>query len=163
LFVERSLTVLLPVRNAQSTLAASVTRILDSVADLHRRFELVIIDDGSTDATGEVVDELLRAYPQIRTLRHRQARGHDASVHAGMQAARGDDILIHDLAHPAQGPKMVGACRQRARLGGAAADTTSALTMTSTAPRKGQLVQPRHSAPARPTFLKRLTHFLVDE
>ena len=49
--VNRSLTVLLPVRDAQSTLAATVTQVLEMASDLSERFELLIIDDGSSDAT----------------------------------------------------------------------------------------------------------------
>ncbi len=73
--LNRSLTVLLPVRDAQSTLAATVTEVLEMASDLSERFELLIIDDGSSDATSEVARELSRHYPQIRTLRHDQAVG----------------------------------------------------------------------------------------
>ena len=73
--VNRSLTVLLPVRDAQSTLAATVAQVLEMASDLSERFELLIIDDGSSDATGEVAHELSRHYPQIRTLRHGHAVG----------------------------------------------------------------------------------------
>ena len=45
-----SLSVLLPVKNAQATLAATVQEILDVAADLSERFELLILDDGSSDA-----------------------------------------------------------------------------------------------------------------
>jgi glycosyltransferase involved in cell wall biosynthesis len=94
--VDRSLTVLLPVRNAQSTLAANVQEILEVVSDLTRRFELVIIDDGSTDATIEVADELIHSYPQVRTLRHGTAQGHEAAIGTGLRHSTGEVVVLRD-------------------------------------------------------------------
>jgi glycosyltransferase involved in cell wall biosynthesis len=84
------------VRNAQSTLAANVQEILDVVSELTRRFELVIIDDGSTDATSEVADELIRLYPQVRTLRHGTAQGCDAAISTGLRHSTGEIIVLRD-------------------------------------------------------------------
>lgn len=67
-FLDRRLTLLLPVRNAQASLSDHVSRILETVADWTTRFELVIVDRGSTDATAEVADELARRYPQVRAV-----------------------------------------------------------------------------------------------
>jgi glycosyltransferase involved in cell wall biosynthesis len=68
--VTRSLSVLLPVHNVQSSLTRSVHEILDVLAELTGRFELVIVDEGSTDGTWDVARELAQLYPQIRLLRH---------------------------------------------------------------------------------------------
>ena len=62
----RSLSVLLPVKNAQSTLAPTVHKILDVVSELSEQIELLIIDDGSADATSEVAMDLTRHYPQVQ-------------------------------------------------------------------------------------------------
>ena len=98
--VNRSLTVLLPVRDAQSTLAATVTEILEMASDLSERFELLIIDDGSSDATSEVAQELSRHYPQIRTFRHGQPLGEEAALRCGLAQSRGDVVLVRDGPHP---------------------------------------------------------------
>ena len=71
--VKRSLSVLLPVKDVQATLSDSVHEILDVAADCGERFEVLIIDDGSTDATSEVAHELSRHYPQVRMLSPRRA------------------------------------------------------------------------------------------
>ncbi|MEN6498480.1 MAG: glycosyltransferase [Thermoguttaceae bacterium] len=94
--MERSLTVLLPVHNHQSVLAGQVQRILDVLPDLTRQFELIIIDDGSTDATIEVADELAKRYPQIRVAHHAVPQGRLASLRTGLQKSTGDVILLHD-------------------------------------------------------------------
>ena len=56
--MERSLTALLPVRNAEATLLETVAEWLDVLPELTSRLELVIIDDCSSDATIEIADEL---------------------------------------------------------------------------------------------------------
>jgi glycosyltransferase involved in cell wall biosynthesis len=94
----RSLTVLLPVHNAQSTLAATVQEILEVVSELTARFEVVIVDDGSDDATSEVAHELNRAYPQIRALRHGKRLGREVAIRTGLRQSTGEIILLHDEA-----------------------------------------------------------------
>jgi len=92
--VNRSLTVLLPVRDAQSNLAATVTQVLEMASDLSERFELLIIDDGSSDATREVALELSRSYPQIRAIHHSKPMGEEAALRTGLAQSRGEVILV---------------------------------------------------------------------
>jgi cellulose synthase/poly-beta-1,6-N-acetylglucosamine synthase-like glycosyltransferase len=97
--LERSLTVLLPVRNVQSTLAVTVQEILEVVSDLAGRFELVIIDDGSTDATSEVAAELTCCYPQVRAVFHTKPLGRDMAIRTGLQQSSGEVIYLRDAGH----------------------------------------------------------------
>ncbi len=94
--MERSLTVLLPVENAQSTLAATVHRVLDVLPELTCRFELVIVDDGSTDATIEVADELATEYPQVQVIRHAVASGRTSAIQSGIQQSVGEILFLMD-------------------------------------------------------------------
>jgi glycosyltransferase involved in cell wall biosynthesis len=85
---------LLPVHDVQSSLTETVTEVLEAAADMTDRFELVIIDDGSADATGEVAAELSRHYPQIRTVRHKRHLGQDAAIRTGLAESSGDMVFV---------------------------------------------------------------------
>jgi glycosyltransferase involved in cell wall biosynthesis len=94
--VQRSLSVLLPVKDVQSTLNASVHEILDILSDSIERFELLIIDDGSTDATSEVAQELTSHYPQVRVVRHGTSLGREAALRTGLKKSQGELVVMRD-------------------------------------------------------------------
>ncbi len=92
----RSLSVLLPVHNAQATLQADVGQMLDLLPDLSHDFDLLIIDDGSTDATCEVAEELVKQFPQVKFVRHARRRGIKAALDDGLARTRSHVVLGHD-------------------------------------------------------------------
>jgi len=95
--VQQLLSIVLPVQDAQNDLSDSVQEILNAASDSGRRFELLIVDDGSTDATGEVAEELSRHFPQIRVVRHRKPLGRDAAFHSGLSRSRGETVALATL------------------------------------------------------------------
>ncbi len=98
--LERSLSVLLPVHNAQSSLAATVQQFLEVLPDLTKTFEVIIVDDGSADATIEVADDLARCYPQVKACRHAAPRGRVAAIQTAFERSKGDVLLLKDDACP---------------------------------------------------------------
>lgn len=90
------LSVLLPVHNAHQTLDAGVTEMLEVLPELTGRFELWILDDGSTDDTAEVARELAARYPQVRVLRHPVRLGLAEAIQTGLDHTHGEVILIGD-------------------------------------------------------------------
>lgn len=92
--MHRSVTVLLPVYNAQSTLLGRAIKALETASELGERFELVIVDDGSTDYTSEVAFELARDYPQIHAVRHGRRLGHEAAIRSGLGRSHGEVVFL---------------------------------------------------------------------
>jgi glycosyltransferase involved in cell wall biosynthesis len=94
--VVRSVSVLLPVKDAQYTLAPTVHKILDVVSEISRQVELLIIDDGSTDATSEIAVELTRHYPQVQAICQGRSLGREAAIRSALQKTTGEIALIHE-------------------------------------------------------------------
>jgi glycosyltransferase involved in cell wall biosynthesis len=94
--LEHSLSALLPVRNAEATLVETILEWLEVLPELTSRFELVIVDDCSSDATIEIADELGGAYPQLVVVRHAHPQGRSAAIATGLRRARGEVIFLAD-------------------------------------------------------------------
>lgn len=91
-----SLTVVLPVHNAEKSLARKIARLLDILPDLTSRFEILLIDDASMDQTAEVAHDLAREYPQIVIARHDLRTGRKGVVDTALRLATGDVLFIQD-------------------------------------------------------------------
>ncbi len=91
-----ALSVLLPVYNAQHSLEAGVTEILELLPELAGRFKLCIVDDGSTDDTSEVARDLAARYPQISVVRHPVRLGLAEAIQTGLDHTQGEMVLFDD-------------------------------------------------------------------
>jgi hypothetical protein len=94
--VTDSLSVLVPVRNAESSITTQVDNLLEMLPELTSRFEVLVIDDGSTDQTVELIRELALRYPQLRLIRHTQPRGAEATIQTGLQWAQGQTVFVQE-------------------------------------------------------------------
>src|SRR5271157_2352537 len=83
------------------------------------RWEMIFVDDGSSDGTAQRVRELRAADPSVRLVRFGRNFGHQAALAAGLESARGAAAITLDcdLQHPPELlPKMLAAWRQGARI-----------------------------------------------
>lgn len=94
--LERSLSILLPVQNAQASLQLSVARLLDVASELTDKFEILIVDEGSSDHTDEIARELTTIYPQINLVRHAEPRGMVEVIRSGLSRTSGDIVCLHE-------------------------------------------------------------------
>jgi cellulose synthase/poly-beta-1,6-N-acetylglucosamine synthase-like glycosyltransferase len=91
-----SLSVILPIYNAQATLARQVGLLLDVLPDLAAPFEILVVDDGSTDHTSDIAHDLRQQYPQLKVARHAWQRGMAAAVQTGMARSCGDIVFVQE-------------------------------------------------------------------
>jgi dolichol-phosphate mannosyltransferase len=110
------LSVVIPMFNEEEALPALVARlrpVLDATGEL---YEVVAVDDGSTDRTVELLKELRAGWPQLRMVRLRRNSGHQAALTAGLHHARGRYAasLDADLQDPPEKiPEMLDLARAR--------------------------------------------------
>jgi glycosyltransferase involved in cell wall biosynthesis len=104
--VEKStlLTVVIPVYNEAKTIRVVIDRVLALDLDV----DLVVVDDGSTDGTREVLDKL--DDERVRVVLHERNQGKGAAVRTGYQNARGELVIIQDAdleVHPSEIPALL--------------------------------------------------------
>lgn len=92
----RSLSVIVPVFNEQDTLRALADEVRSTVQHSLSEWELIFVDDGSTDRSWSVIRELSSENPRIRGIRFRRNFGKAAALTAAMRAARGRLLLMMD-------------------------------------------------------------------
>ena len=114
----RKLSVIVPVFNERTTLVEVIRRMRTVELPDGIEREIIVIDDGSTDGTRDVLRQL--GDSTVRVLRHETNRGKGAAVRTGLQVASGDYILIQDADleyDPEDWPKMIAPVqRGRARV-----------------------------------------------
>ena len=103
--------IVVPVRNEADNVAPLVAEIVAAL-DGRWAYEIIYVNDGSTDATGERLLELMEQHPQLRQLRHATSSGQSAAVRSGVRAARGDIVATLDgdgQNNPAFLPELIAA------------------------------------------------------
>lgn len=85
-----------PCYNEARGLPEFVKRTDDVLKKLKRKYEFILVNDGSRDETFEVAVELTRSYPSLKVISLSRNFGHQVAVTAGMDAAVGDAVVLID-------------------------------------------------------------------
>lgn len=109
----KSLSVVVPVHNAERNLTQRIGRLLEVLPDLAAKFEVLIVDDGSTDQTEDVALELSQQFPQVRVTRHPEQRGIEASIQTGAAHTTGDVVIVHPGHEPVNASHLLKAWQHR--------------------------------------------------
>jgi polyisoprenyl-phosphate glycosyltransferase len=89
------ISVVVPVHNEEGTIGELHRRLTSVLAPLGR-YEVVLVDDGSSDGTWQAVRELAHTDPQVRLIRLSRNFGHQVALSAGLDHARGDAVVSMD-------------------------------------------------------------------
>ncbi len=109
------LSVVVPLYNEEANIPPLVAELTKSLQSFQRTYEVILVDDGSTDKTWERLVEASRTHPCLRLLRFRRNFGQTAALMAGFHEARGRVVvtLDGDLQNdPADIPRLVALCDQ---------------------------------------------------
>ena len=100
------LSVVVPMYDEADVLPLFVERLRPVLDGLGTSYEVLVVDDGSRDATPVLLERFRRDWPQLRVVRLRANAGHQAAISAGLARARGDLVatLDADLQDP---PEMI--------------------------------------------------------
>ena len=173
----RTLSVLLPVHNAQATLEADIGQMLDVLPELTHDFHLMILDDGSTDATCEVAQELTTRFPQVKYHRHSRCRGADAAIRDGLARTQSPVVLAHNGQPRIDAAEVLRVWRGHVKQSAATRPSNFHVLRRGVGEPMGPFrgvhrIEPRHQIESpttlsagkrRPNFLSRLKNFALGE
>jgi glycosyltransferase involved in cell wall biosynthesis len=105
--INYSLSVVLPAHNEEEAIADTVHEVIETLSAWMLGFEIIVVDDGSQDETGAIVDTMSKTHPCIKVIHHPVNKGYGAALVSGFEAASRDltffmdsdgQFDIHDLA-----------------------------------------------------------------
>jgi glycosyltransferase involved in cell wall biosynthesis len=82
-----SISVFLPCYNEQENVARTVEKALDVLGKLNADFEVIIVDDGSTDQTGQIADGIASRHGRVKVVHHKHNLGYGAALQSGFKTA----------------------------------------------------------------------------
>lgn len=90
------ISIVIPLKNEEDSLPELETWIR-RVCEEHRfSYEMIMVDDGSTDKSWKVIEQLKQRNPNVRGIKFRRNYGKSAGLHTGFQAAQGDVVITMD-------------------------------------------------------------------
>jgi glycosyltransferase involved in cell wall biosynthesis len=102
------ISLIIPAHNEADGLLDTVAAARERLAEAARSWEIILVDDGSTDDTWALIRSLAQADPAVRGIRLSRNFGKEAAISAGLERARGEAAIVMDadLQHP---PALLGA------------------------------------------------------
>lgn len=91
-----SLTAFFPAYNDQHTIEGIVRTVADEIRKVTNDFEVLVVDDGSKDDTGVILDRLAAELPFLRVIHHERNKGYGAALISGFKNAKKDLIFYTD-------------------------------------------------------------------
>jgi len=92
----KSLSVVIPVYNEEENIPKLYEELKEVLERLPYDYEIIFVDDGSTDRTPQILEELAKKDPRVKVIRFRRNYGQTAAMYAGFQYASGDVVITMD-------------------------------------------------------------------
>jgi glycosyltransferase involved in cell wall biosynthesis len=90
------LSVFFPAYNDSGTIASMVIRAVQAASKVTEDYEVIVVNDGSSDATAQIADELAEKYPHVRVVHHPVNRGYGGALQTGFRSATKELIFYTD-------------------------------------------------------------------
>lgn len=91
-----SISVFFPCYNEQENVGRTVEKALDVLEKLNADFEVIIVDDGSSDNTGQIADEIAGGHGRVKVVHHGRNLGYGAALQSGFKAAAKELVFYTD-------------------------------------------------------------------
>lgn len=90
------LSVFFPCYNEEANVERMVQTAQKVLPELAERWEIIPVNDGSKDKTGEIIDRLAKADPNVHPVQHEKNKGYGGAVISGYNASKGDYVFFTD-------------------------------------------------------------------
>ena len=90
------LSLILPAHNEEENIGIVLDQALSALPQFADDFEVIVVNDGSRDKTGAIVDGFARVDPRVRAVHHPVNRGYGGALTSGFKAATGDYVMFMD-------------------------------------------------------------------
>ncbi|MCJ7792898.1 MAG: glycosyltransferase family 2 protein [Candidatus Marinimicrobia bacterium] len=90
------LSVFFPAYNEEANIESTVANAITVLKKVAKKWEIIVIDDGSIDRTGEIIKALIKKEPQLRLITHTPNRGYGAALKSGLYHSRYNLITFMD-------------------------------------------------------------------
>lgn len=104
-YIEERISLILPAYNESDVITESITRLIDEINKFSVNYEIIIVNDGSSDDTKNKIINLKRNYPKIKLISYTNNKGKGYAIKRGLLSANGDIDIIMDAdldIHPRQ-------------------------------------------------------------
>ncbi len=91
-----SFSLVLPAHNEAENIEPVIRHALNVLPNYFDSFEVIVVNDGSRDRTGEIIDGLSQEDPRIRPIHHKTNRGYGGAVTSGFEASTGNYVMFMD-------------------------------------------------------------------
>ena len=92
----RDISVIFPAFNEEANIRCTIEAVRKVLPKVAARWEIIVVNDGSTDDTALVCDELRARYPELKVIHHQQNRGYGAALKSGIMSANYDLVFFSD-------------------------------------------------------------------